>query len=100
METGLVSVSSRIGSLPVALGLVTPFQVFGADFVLSLPGCSRIDIPPPDSGDGRKAEDSGRPRRRMVAAFPVLDDYDAHGLVAEFSDTLKADRRKSNQVFG
>jgi len=51
-----LEISSRIGSLPVALGLVTPFQAFGADFVLSLPGCSRIDIPPPDSGDGRQAE--------------------------------------------
>jgi short subunit dehydrogenase-like uncharacterized protein len=37
--------ASRISSLPVALGLVTPFQAFGADFVLSLPGCSRVDIP-------------------------------------------------------
>jgi short subunit dehydrogenase-like uncharacterized protein len=40
-----LEVCSRISSLPVALGLVTPAQAFGADFVLSLPGCSRIDIP-------------------------------------------------------
>jgi short subunit dehydrogenase-like uncharacterized protein len=40
-----LEISSRINSLPVALGLVTPFQAFGADFVLSLPGCSRRDIP-------------------------------------------------------
>jgi len=40
-----LEISSRIRSLPVALGLVTPFQAFGADFVLSLPGCSRMDIP-------------------------------------------------------
>ncbi len=40
-----LEISSRIISLPVALGLVTPFQAFGADFVLSLPGCSRMDIP-------------------------------------------------------
>jgi hypothetical protein len=40
-----LEISSRIGSLPVALGLVTPFQAFGADFVLGLPGCSRRDIP-------------------------------------------------------
>jgi short subunit dehydrogenase-like uncharacterized protein len=40
-----LEISSRISSLPVALGLVTPFQAFGADFVLSLPGCSRMDIP-------------------------------------------------------
>jgi short subunit dehydrogenase-like uncharacterized protein len=41
----VLEISSRIGSLPAALGLVTPFQAFGADFVLSLPGCSRMDIP-------------------------------------------------------
>jgi short subunit dehydrogenase-like uncharacterized protein len=40
-----LEISSRISSLPAALGLVTPFQAFGADFVLSLPGCFRIDIP-------------------------------------------------------
>jgi short subunit dehydrogenase-like uncharacterized protein len=40
-----LEISSRISSLPVALGLVTPFQAFGADFVLSLPECSRMDIP-------------------------------------------------------
>jgi hypothetical protein len=35
----------RIDSLQVPLGLVTPFQAFGADLVLSVPGCSRTDIP-------------------------------------------------------
>ena len=40
-----LEIASRIGSLPVALGLVIPFQALGADFVLSLPGCFRIDIP-------------------------------------------------------
>ena len=40
-----LEISSRINSLPVALGLVTPSQAFGSDFVLSLPGCSRMDIP-------------------------------------------------------
>jgi short subunit dehydrogenase-like uncharacterized protein len=39
-----LEIASRISSLPVALGLVTPFQAFGADFVLTLSGCSRIDI--------------------------------------------------------
>ena len=39
-----LEISSRIGSLPAPLGLVTPFQAFGADFVLTLPGCSRTDI--------------------------------------------------------
>jgi len=41
-----LEIASRIGSLPAPLGLVTPFQAFGADFVLRLPGCSRTDIPP------------------------------------------------------
>jgi short subunit dehydrogenase-like uncharacterized protein len=40
-----LEISSRIRSLPGALGLVTPAQAFGADFVLSLPGCARVDIP-------------------------------------------------------
>ena len=40
-----LEIASRIVSLPVPLGLVTPFQAFGADFVLSLPECSRTDIP-------------------------------------------------------
>ena len=40
-----LEISSRISSLPAPLGLVTPSQAFGADFVLSLPGCSRTDIP-------------------------------------------------------
>jgi short subunit dehydrogenase-like uncharacterized protein len=41
-----LEVASRISSLPAPLGLVTPFQAFCADFVLRLPGCSRMDIPP------------------------------------------------------
>jgi short subunit dehydrogenase-like uncharacterized protein len=40
-----LEISSRVAALPVALGLVTPSQAFGVDFVLSLPGCSRMDIP-------------------------------------------------------
>ena len=40
-----LEIASRISALPVPLGLVTPFQAFGADFVLSLPGCSRMDLP-------------------------------------------------------
>jgi short subunit dehydrogenase-like uncharacterized protein len=39
-----LEIASRVSSLPASLGLVTPFQAFGADFVLSLPGCSRTDI--------------------------------------------------------
>jgi short subunit dehydrogenase-like uncharacterized protein len=39
-----LEISSRLSSLPAPLGLVTPAQAFGADFVLSLPGCSRTDI--------------------------------------------------------
>ena len=40
-----LEIASRITTMPVALGLTTPSQAFGADFVLSLPGCSRVDIP-------------------------------------------------------
>lgn len=40
-----LEIASRIASLLVPLGLVTPSQAFGPDFVLSLPGCSRTDIP-------------------------------------------------------
>ena len=40
-----LEISSRISSLPAGLGLVTPSLAFGADFVLSLPGCFRTDIP-------------------------------------------------------
>jgi short subunit dehydrogenase-like uncharacterized protein len=41
----VLEIASRIDALPAVLGLVTPFQAFGADFVLILPGCSRMDIP-------------------------------------------------------
>jgi short subunit dehydrogenase-like uncharacterized protein len=41
-----LEIASRIRSLPAALGLVTPSQAFGADFVLTLPGCYRMDIAP------------------------------------------------------
>jgi short subunit dehydrogenase-like uncharacterized protein len=40
-----LEIATRISSLPVPRGLVTPSQAFGADFVLTLPGCSRMDIP-------------------------------------------------------
>ena len=40
-----LAIATRIRALPSALGLVTPSQAFGADFVLTLPGCSRMDIP-------------------------------------------------------
>ncbi|HEX7127024.1 MAG TPA: saccharopine dehydrogenase NADP-binding domain-containing protein [Thermodesulfobacteriota bacterium] len=40
-----LEIASRVRSLPTALGLVTPSRAFGADFVLSLPGCARTDIP-------------------------------------------------------
>jgi short subunit dehydrogenase-like uncharacterized protein len=40
-----LEIASRITAMPSALGLTTPSQAFGADFVLSLPGCSRTDIP-------------------------------------------------------
>jgi short subunit dehydrogenase-like uncharacterized protein len=35
-----LEIASRIITMPVALGVTTPSQAFGADFVLSLPGCS------------------------------------------------------------
>lgn len=38
-------IAAGINSLPEPLGLVTPLQAFGADFVLSLPGCFREDVP-------------------------------------------------------
>jgi short subunit dehydrogenase-like uncharacterized protein len=41
-----LEISLRISALPAALGLVTPAQAFGADFVVSLPGCARTDLPP------------------------------------------------------
>jgi short subunit dehydrogenase-like uncharacterized protein len=40
-----LEIASRITALPVPLGLVTPSQAFRPDFVLSLPGCSRTDLP-------------------------------------------------------
>ena len=39
-----LEIMSRIVALPAPLGLVTPSQAFGADFVLGLPGCSRTDL--------------------------------------------------------
>lgn len=41
-----LEIASRISALPAPLGLATPSQAFGADFVLSLPGCSRMDVRP------------------------------------------------------
>jgi hypothetical protein len=40
-----LEIATRIADTPAALGLVTPVQAFGADFVLGLPGCSRVDNP-------------------------------------------------------
>jgi short subunit dehydrogenase-like uncharacterized protein len=40
-----LEIATRIGALSAALGVVTPSQAFGADFVLNLPGCSRMDVP-------------------------------------------------------
>jgi short subunit dehydrogenase-like uncharacterized protein len=40
-----LEIAARISSLPAPLGPVTPFRAFGGDFVLSLPGCSRVDLP-------------------------------------------------------
>ena len=40
-----LEIASRISSLRAPVGLVTPSQAFGADFVLGLPGCARMDLP-------------------------------------------------------
>ena len=45
-RSSLELVHPVITSLPAPLDLVAPFQVFGADLVLSLSGCSRVDAPP------------------------------------------------------
>jgi short subunit dehydrogenase-like uncharacterized protein len=42
-----LEIASRINRLQDPLGLATPFQAFGADFVLTLPGCTRTDLPSP-----------------------------------------------------
>jgi short subunit dehydrogenase-like uncharacterized protein len=39
-----LEIASRINALPAPRGVVTPAQAFGADFVLSLPGCTRMDV--------------------------------------------------------
>jgi short subunit dehydrogenase-like uncharacterized protein len=41
-----LQISTRLGLLQAPLGVVTPAQAFGADFVLSLPGCERFDVQP------------------------------------------------------
>ncbi len=58
-----LEIASRISRLQAALGLVTPFQAFGADFVLNLPGCSRTDIPCPQTGSLAQADDPIEDRR-------------------------------------
>jgi short subunit dehydrogenase-like uncharacterized protein len=40
----VLEIASRVNALPAPIGLATPFQAFGADFVLSLPGCTRADL--------------------------------------------------------
>jgi short subunit dehydrogenase-like uncharacterized protein len=45
-----LAIATRLGSLAAPLGLVTPVQAFGADFVLTLLGCSRRDVPFTASG--------------------------------------------------
>jgi short subunit dehydrogenase-like uncharacterized protein len=52
-----LEIASRIRQLSAPMGLVTPFQAFGADFVLSLPGCSRTDILSPEMGSLTHSED-------------------------------------------
>jgi short subunit dehydrogenase-like uncharacterized protein len=54
-----LEISSTINSLSAPLGLVTPVQAFGADFILTLPGCSRMDIPPSEMGSPLHLADVG-----------------------------------------
>jgi len=56
----VLEIASRISRLPAALGLVTPFQAFGADFVLGLPGCFRTDMPAPQTGPPAHIDDPYR----------------------------------------
>jgi short subunit dehydrogenase-like uncharacterized protein len=65
-----LEIASRISTLQTPLGLVTPSQAFGADFVLSLPGCSRSDILPqrrdsPYRGDLQRTSTDLAPRRAL-----------------------------------
>jgi uncharacterized membrane protein len=46
----VLEIATRIAALPAALGLVTPLQAFGADFILSLPESCRVDIPSAQAG--------------------------------------------------
>jgi short subunit dehydrogenase-like uncharacterized protein len=55
-----LEISSRIVSLPGPLGLVTPSQAFGTDFVLSLPGCSRQDISSSQTDSSNHKVDASR----------------------------------------
>jgi short subunit dehydrogenase-like uncharacterized protein len=64
-----LEISSRIISLPVPLGLVTPFQAFGADFVLSLPGCFRTDISSSQTESRRQRDISGQDLAALRAAL-------------------------------
>src|SRR5262249_2597388 len=52
--------NARPGETVLVLGLVTPFQAFGADFVLRLPGCSRTDIPSSSTAVQRSSHASRR----------------------------------------
>jgi short subunit dehydrogenase-like uncharacterized protein len=67
-----LEIASRIISLPAPLGLVTPFQAFGADFVLNLPGCSRMDIS--SSQTESNSQDNGVPSRDLGALRAALAD--------------------------
>jgi short subunit dehydrogenase-like uncharacterized protein len=58
-----LEIASRIRQLPAPLGLVTPFQAFGADFVLSLPECTRVDI----QSQSAPMTSASAPRDRSVA---------------------------------
>ena len=67
-----LEISSRIVLLPVPLGLVTPFQAFGADFVVSLPGCSRMDISHLQTESN--SQDDDLPSQELAALRAALAD--------------------------
>jgi len=58
-----LDIAARL-NVSTPFGLATPSQAFGADFVLSLPGCSRVDVSPETTAPGL----AGGSRRRGVKA--------------------------------
>jgi short subunit dehydrogenase-like uncharacterized protein len=55
-----LEIASRITALAAPLGLVTPSQAFGPDFVLSLPGCVRTALPSSLYASPNELQEGGR----------------------------------------